>query len=74
MSSGKLVEIKSNEELEKYLKYYCCVFDVVFEGIEASFKYENYISVSKCGKKSNVVNNNGRVYSADMIASLPIFS
>lgn len=68
MSSGKLVEIHSNEELEKYLKYYCCVFDVVFEGIEATFKYENYISVSKCGKKSNVVNNNGRVYSADMIA------
>lgn len=68
MGSGKLCEIHSNEELEKYLKYYCCVFDVVLEGVEAKFKYENYISVSKCGKKSNVVNNNGRVYSADMIA------
>ena len=68
MGSGKLVEIHSQDELEKYLKYYCCVFDVVFEGIEATFKNENYISISKCGKKSNVVNNNGRVYSADMIA------
>lgn len=67
MSTGRLVEIKSKEQFENYLKYYCCVFDIELKGVKSKFEYENYISVSKCIKKSNVVNNNGRIYSADMI-------
>ena len=67
MSSGELVEIKSVEEIEHYLKYYCCIFDCEFHDIKASFKYENYISISKCFNKKNVINNNGRLYSADNI-------
>ena len=67
MGTGRLVEIKSKEQFENYLKYYCCVFDVELKGVKSKFEYENYISVSKCIKKSNVVNNNGRIYSADMI-------
>ena len=68
MSTGRLIELRSNEQLENYLKYYCCVFDIEFHNIKSKFEYENYISLSKCIKKSNAVNNNGRVYSADMIA------
>ena len=67
MSKGRLVEIKNEQVFENYLKYYCCVFDVEFTGIKAKFKYENYISVSKCMQKSNVIKNNGRVYSADSL-------
>lgn len=67
MSTGKLVELKSKEQFENYLKYYCCVFDVEFIDIKPTFEFENYISLSKCIKKSNVINNNGRVYSADSL-------
>lgn len=67
MSSGKIVPIHSKEELEKYLKCYCCIFDVEFIGLRATFEAENYISSSKCWTKTNAVINNGRVVSADII-------
>lgn len=69
MGSGKIVEIHSNEELRHYLKYYFCVFDCKFFDLKPKFKYENYLSVSKCYQKTNVINNNGRVYSADIIGT-----
>lgn len=67
MSSGEEVKIHSSEELEYYLKNYCCLFDCKFYDIKASYKYENYISSSKCFQKTNVMNNNGRIYSADIL-------
>ena len=69
MSSGKLVHIQSKEEFTKYLRYYCCVFDVEFTDIEATFKYENYISSSKCYLKDRVTYNNGRVFKAKRICT-----
>lgn len=69
MGKGKIVKIHDNEEFRHYLKYYFCVFDVVFYDLKPKFKYENYLSVSKCYQKTNVVNNNGRVYSADIIGT-----
>ncbi|MBO7735137.1 MAG: hypothetical protein J6S67_21415 [Methanobrevibacter sp.] len=69
MSTAKLVTINSVEELEYYLKYYCCLFDVEFENIRPAFKYENYISISKCFIKINETVNNGRLYKADMIGT-----
>lgn len=67
MGSGKIVTIHSNEELEYYLKYYCCIFDAEFIDIRQKFKYESYIPLSKCFQKTNYVNNNGRLYKADII-------
>ena len=64
MSSGQLVKITSSEELNKYLKCYCCIFDVEFEYIESTFDNEQYISYSKCRNISGEVVNNGRVRSA----------
>ena len=69
MSTGQIVQIHSNEELENYLSKYCCLFDCKFYGIKAKFKYENYLSTSKCYQKTNVVENNGRVYSCDILAT-----
>lgn len=68
MSSGELVTIHSNEELENYLKKYCCLFDVKFYELKAKFKYENYISSYKCYQKTCVVENNGRIYSGEIVA------
>lgn len=69
MSSGEVVTIHSQDELENYLKKYCCLFDVKFYGLKARFKYENYLSTYKCYQKTGVVENNGRVYSGDIIAT-----
>ena len=67
MGTGKIVSIHSKEELEHYLKYYCCIFDCEFEDIRPKFKYESYIPLSKCFQKTNYINNNGRCYKADII-------
>lgn len=67
MSSSELIEIKSKEEFYHNIKYYCCLFDCHFEGLEATFLYDNYISESHCRNKRNVSINNGRVVSADSL-------
>ena len=68
MSKGKRVRPNSKEEFEEYLKYYCCIFDIELIGVTPKFLNENYISVSHCFEKVNVVNNNGRLVSADKVA------
>lgn len=67
MSKGKIVNIDTPEDIEKYLKYYCCVFDIKLFDVKPLTDFENYISVSKCYLKENVIENNGRVVSGDMI-------
>ena len=69
MSTGKIVKIHSSEELENYLSKYCCLFDCRFFDLKAKFKYENYLSTSKCYQKTNCVENNGRVYACDILAT-----
>lgn len=67
MSRGKLVEVHSKDEFLHYIDKYCCVFDCRFENIKNTCYFENYISVSKCTTKSNFIENNGRLVSADHI-------
>ena len=67
ISTGKLVTIHSKEEFEFYLKNYCCLFDCKFYDLKTKFEAENYISLSKCFTKVGVINNNGRVYEADVL-------
>lgn len=67
MSSSEEIEITSKEEFYRNLKYYCCLFDVHFEGLEATFLYDNYISESHGDNKKGVISNNGRVVSAESI-------
>lgn len=67
MSRGRLVEINNSDEFYKYINKYCCVFDCKFTNIENTTYFENYISVSKCITKSNFIENNGRLVSADEI-------
>lgn len=66
MSTGRIVTIKNKEELNKYLKLYCCLFDVCFFDIE-SVQFENPISSSKCRNMLNPTINNGRIYRADRV-------
>ena len=59
----------SKAEFENYLKCYACLFDCRIYGLRPKVEFENYIPVYKCFLKVGVIENNGRVYSADMIAT-----
>lgn len=69
MSSGRIVNIKTKEEFNKYINLYCCLFDVEFTNLTPKIINENYISLSRCYQHEKVVVNNGRVVSADKITT-----
>lgn len=70
-STGRQVEITSQDDLDKYLKYYLCVFVIKFVDIrQKADVYENIISESKCTIKGKYVANNGRVVSADELTTV----
>lgn len=59
----------SRKGFEYYLNNYCLMFDVKFKNIESKISFENYISESKTYQLINPILNNGRVYSADDLAT-----
>lgn len=69
ISSSETVKNISESEFEKSLSLYCCLFDIAFFNIRPKIWHENYISVSRCYSKENVVENNGRVVTADKIST-----
>lgn len=71
MSTPEDVDVSNmtKEQFEWYLKHYCCLFDCRIYDLKPKFEYENYIAAYKCFLKCGVIENNGRVYSADMIAT-----
>lgn len=69
MDSGRIVEIHSKEELNKYLDCYCCLFDVTFYDLESKIDFEHYLSISKCIIEGDYYNDNGRVVNADKLST-----
>lgn len=69
MSKGRPITIKSMDDLKAHMKKYCLLMDIRIEGLRNKLGYESYISSSKCSKLENAVENNGRVFSADLIES-----
>lgn len=69
MSSGVHVKVKSKKQFEFFLSAYCCVFDIEFTKIMSCQVQDTPLSVSKCFYKENVVENNGRVFSADRVVT-----
>ena len=67
MSNAREVEVNSEEELDKYVNCYCCLFNVAFTGLESEYLFENPISSSKCYALENEIVANGRVVSADFL-------
>ena len=67
MSKSEVVDIKSKEDLEYNLKYYCCLFDAEFINIDSKVLYDNYISISRCWDVEKPIVNNGRLVSAKRI-------
>ena len=58
---------KDREEFEKWLRIYCCVFDVCFTNIRPKIYTEHPLSFSKCKTEGDVVKDNGRIIFADKV-------
>lgn len=69
MSSGKLVNISSKEDLEKYLNYYCCLFDITFDNLKSAVSFEHPISFSKCKVTGHYTLDNGRIVEAETVST-----
>lgn len=69
MSRGKKTHVKSVKELEILCQKYCVLFDIRLKNVRCKINQENYISESKCFELKNPIINNGRVFSADELAT-----
>lgn len=69
MSKGKIVGIKSKDDFNEYIKYYCCIFDVEFINLQSQLFHDNYISSSRSWMLKGAIINNGRVVSAGRLCT-----
>lgn len=69
MSAPKKVSPKDRAEFEKYLRLYCCVFDVKFYDLTVITMTDNPLSASKCFQKENEITDNGRIVEADSVTT-----
>ena len=67
MTSPERVIPKNEEEFNRYLNRYACVFDIRLFGLCETDAPDNIISESRCWSKKKAVVNNGRIVSADEI-------
>lgn len=64
------INVKTLKELQKYIDKYCCMLEVDFFGIhEKKNNYCPYIDIAHCKKHHKIINDNGRVKSAEYIGS-----
>ena len=68
MSTPKLVEVKSLEEFENYLKYKCCMFNITFYNIRPKLYQDHPISFSKCLELEGYEEDNGRIVYASKLS------
>lgn len=69
MSKGKKVSVKNSKQFEMLLASYCCLFDLELFNVRPKILTENYISQSRCAHLEKGVINNGRVSSAEYLAT-----
>ncbi len=69
MSRFKPAVIESEDELTYYCDKFALVFDIKFHNFRCKIEQETYISESKCSTLISPVINNGRVVSAEIMAT-----
>lgn len=69
MSHGEVVKISGQPEFEKYLKNYCCLFDIEIFNIISTTLVEHPLSSSRCWQKNTAVEDNGRIVSAEHLVT-----
>ena len=69
MSSAEMIDNITKEVFEESCELYFCMFDVIFEGLESTFLFDNYISYARCWERSGCTVANGRVVSGAVVGT-----
>lgn len=69
MSKARLVIPQSDQEFRRYLKNYCCLFDIEILDVDGWDAPDHILSRAKCRIAENVVVNNGRIITADRVVT-----
>lgn len=67
MSRGFHPKIDSKEKFEFYRQHYCLVFDIKFTELFPKVTCDHYLSSSKCKCSDDMVEDNGRIFSASTV-------
>ncbi len=65
MTPPSFVETMTKKQFKEYISLYSCVFTATFEGLEARFDQDHYISSSHASIEGNRQLSNGRIVWAD---------
>lgn len=68
-SEKRREKLKDDDFLNETLKNYCCLMQVRFTGLREKFKYEHYLSQSRCSISGHKKIDNGRVINADELTT-----
>lgn len=67
MSSAEMIKLNSTEEFKRNLMLYCCLFDVEICGLESVTLFEHPLSLSRCLKAKNYIEDNGRLVECEQL-------
>lgn len=65
MSKGQLIDNVTQDDFEKYISLYCCIFDIHLTNVVSIYDNEHILSKSKCVIKGKCFSDNGRIVFAD---------
>ena len=67
MGRGFHPKIKNRKDFNFYRDHYCMIFDIKFTNLFPKIKQEHYLSSSKCECSKDMVEDNGRIFSASTV-------
>ena len=67
MSRGFKPKIKSKKDFEFYRQHYCLIFNIKFTDLYPKVNCDHYLSSSKCVTSDDMVEDNGRIFSASTV-------
>lgn len=67
MGRGFNPKINNRKDFDFYREHYCLIFDIKFTNVFPKIKQEHYLSSSKCKCSKDMIEDNGRVFSASTV-------
>lgn len=69
MSKAEVIDVVTPEIFKESIELYFCMFDVVFEDLEPTFLYDNYIQSARCWERENITVSNGRIVRGSVVGT-----
>lgn len=67
MGRGFHPKIKNRKDFDFYREHYCLIFDIKLTNLFPKIKQDHYLSSSKCKCSNDMIEDNGRIYSASSV-------